>query len=105
MHDLALGRFPAVVRIETTNACNAKCIICPHRNIKRPIRRMDEQLCRLNVEYEGKRRTGRLGPIRTTVAPVGGFARDEARQIAACRAGEQYKHKDLVTDILQDTTL
>jgi len=41
---LSCGRFPAVVRIETTNACNAKCIICPHSEIKRPIRRMDDDL-------------------------------------------------------------
>lgn len=43
-YDLALGRFPAVVRIETTNACNARCITCPHREIKRPIRRMEDDL-------------------------------------------------------------
>lgn len=43
-YDLGLGRFPAVVRIETTNACNAKCTICPHRDIQRPIRQMDDGL-------------------------------------------------------------
>jgi sulfatase maturation enzyme AslB (radical SAM superfamily) len=36
--------FPAVVRIETTNACNARCIICPHRTMLRPIVTMDESL-------------------------------------------------------------
>ncbi len=44
VYDLALGRFPAVVRIETTNACNARCTICPHGDLKRPIRRMDDDL-------------------------------------------------------------
>lgn len=49
-YDLALGRFPAVVRIETTNACNAKCVICPHRQITRPIRRMDDDLFRKIID-------------------------------------------------------
>ncbi len=42
--DLVAGRFPAVVRLETTNACNAKCIICPHREMHRPIVTMDQGL-------------------------------------------------------------
>ena len=37
-------RFPPLVRIETTNACNARCTICPHRSLKRPIQRMDDTL-------------------------------------------------------------
>jgi hypothetical protein len=36
--------FPKVVRIETTNACNASCVICPHKQIQRPISRMDNNL-------------------------------------------------------------
>ena len=36
--------FPPLVRIETTNACNAKCIICPHRRLERPIGRIDQAL-------------------------------------------------------------
>ncbi len=43
-YDLATGRFPAVVRIETTNACNARCTICPHGEIQRPIARIDDDL-------------------------------------------------------------
>jgi len=43
-YELARRRFPAVVRIETTNACNARCVICPHHRIKRPIRTMDDGL-------------------------------------------------------------
>jgi len=35
--NLGLSRFPRTVRIETTNACNAKCIICPHRKMERPV--------------------------------------------------------------------
>jgi hypothetical protein len=42
--DLAQHAFPDVVRIETTNACNACCTICPRRNINRQISRMDDAL-------------------------------------------------------------
>ena len=42
--DLAAGRFPPLVRIETTNACNSKCTICRHCDIQRPIRQMDQSL-------------------------------------------------------------
>lgn len=42
--DLALSRFPRTVRIETTNACNAKCIICPHRQMQREVCNMDDAL-------------------------------------------------------------
>ena len=42
--EAAKGRFPAVVRLETTNACNARCIICPHREMQRPITTMDDGL-------------------------------------------------------------
>jgi len=44
LYDLAAGPFPKVVRIETTNACNAKCIICPHGTIGRKIQHMDDDL-------------------------------------------------------------
>jgi sulfatase maturation enzyme AslB (radical SAM superfamily) len=42
--DFTLRRFPRVVRIETTNACNARCTICPHRTLRRKIERMDDGL-------------------------------------------------------------
>jgi MoaA/NifB/PqqE/SkfB family radical SAM enzyme len=44
IYDLTRGSFPAVVRIETTNACNARCVICPHRQMSRPVRQMEEPL-------------------------------------------------------------
>jgi sulfatase maturation enzyme AslB (radical SAM superfamily) len=43
-YELVRGAFPHMVRIETTNACNARCVICPHRQIQRPIQRMDDDL-------------------------------------------------------------
>jgi hypothetical protein len=42
--DLAQHAFPDVVRIETTNACNACCTICPRKDIRRRITRMDDGL-------------------------------------------------------------
>jgi len=42
--NLALSKFPNTVRIETTNACNAKCVICPHRAMQRPVCHMDDAL-------------------------------------------------------------
>ena len=42
--DTVKGRFPAVVRLETTNACNARCVICPHREMRRPITTMQDGL-------------------------------------------------------------
>jgi hypothetical protein len=48
--DLARRRFPPVVRIETTNACNARCTICPRRAMQRPIHRMDDDLFRRIID-------------------------------------------------------
>lgn len=42
--DLLLRPLPPLVRIETTNACNSRCTICPHRAMRRPIRQMDDHL-------------------------------------------------------------
>ena len=42
--DASGGRFPPVVRLETTNACNARCVICPHHEMRRPITTMDQGL-------------------------------------------------------------
>ena len=42
--NIARRRFPPIVRIETTNACNARCIICPHRDLRRAIVRMEDGL-------------------------------------------------------------
>lgn len=43
-YDVASRSFPSLVRIETTNACNAKCIICPHKDLQRKIRQIDDDL-------------------------------------------------------------
>lgn len=41
-----LKRFPRAVRIESTNACNADCTICPRRKMTRPVGMMDMDLYR-----------------------------------------------------------
>lgn len=38
------GAFPKTIRIETTNGCNAKCIICPHPEMDRAIGLMKDEL-------------------------------------------------------------
>ncbi len=58
---------------------------------------LDEALCKLNIEYDSKRRTGRLGPIRPAAAPTDTAARQHDRR------SEQYKHKYLMTDVINDT--
>jgi len=42
--------FPPVVYIEPTNACNCTCIICPRRQMKRPIGYMDLNMFRQIVD-------------------------------------------------------
>ncbi len=51
--EAARGRFPPIVRLETTNACNARCTICPHRQMKRPIATMDESVYRRLIDECG----------------------------------------------------
>jgi hypothetical protein len=61
----------------------------------------DACLCRLNIEYASKRRSGRLGPVRLRTVETGFFERNEA-QAPQVRKGrrEQYKHTYLLTEIL-----
>ena len=42
--DLALNRFPPLVRIETVNACNSRCAICRHSAMGRRMQQMDQGL-------------------------------------------------------------
>ena len=65
--------------------------------------RLDRALRGMNVEYEAKRASGRLGPIRATGVQAGFFAGCEREQIAAHRGrAEQYKHKYLLTEVVND---
>ena len=42
LNDLGRRPFPEIVRVETTNACNAHCVICPHREMDRAVQRMEQ---------------------------------------------------------------
>lgn len=61
----------------------------------------DKVLSELNIEYESKRKSQRLGPVQLTSVPIGTFEREERAAIAARRGrSEQYKHQYLLTDIM-----
>jgi hypothetical protein len=63
---------------------------------------MDFALAELNVEYHAKRAGGRLGPIRTVLVEPGSFEGRERETIRRRYGrGEQYKHKYLLTDVLE----
>lgn len=47
---IARRRFPPVVRVETTNRCNARCRICPHRFMTRPVQTMSDALYRQVID-------------------------------------------------------
>jgi len=65
--------------------------------------RLDEALRGMNVEYEAKRASGRLRPIRATGVRAGFFEAWEREQTAAHRGrAEQYKHKYLLTEVVND---
>lgn len=53
---LTAGSFPHAIRIECTNACNASCIICPHKTMKRPIAVMPDDLYERIVDECGRNR-------------------------------------------------
>ncbi len=93
------GRFADTpyyeLRVELTNGTDAAALA----------RRMDEALCGLNVEYAGKRQGGRLAAVRPMRMPPGSFAEREARLILRRNGrGEQYKHKYLLTDVIDDSS-
>jgi len=63
---------------------------------------MDLALTELNVEYHAKRAGGRLGPIRAVLVEPGWFEGRERETIRRRHGrGEQYKHKYLLTDVLE----
>ncbi len=64
---------------------------------------MDAALGELNIEYQSKRDSGRLGTIRPSILPAGELEQAERRKIAARRGRtEQYKHQYLLTEIVED---
>jgi hypothetical protein len=62
--------------------------------------KLDERLCRVNVEYESKRSSQRLAPLRLEVVPAGFWVRwDRERLKRNGGALEQYKHPCLIGDL------
>ncbi|RJP18377.1 MAG: radical SAM protein [Candidatus Omnitrophota bacterium] len=50
LYNLIRSDFPPVIRIETTNSCNAKCIFCPRDRMTRPLGVMREELYRAIID-------------------------------------------------------
>jgi hypothetical protein len=67
---------------------------------------MDQALAGLNLEYQAKRSGGRLGTIQPKLLQPGSLERAEVANIRQrnCRT-EQYKHKYLMTEVIQDDTV
>jgi hypothetical protein len=61
---------------------------------------VDQQLRAGNIEYEAKRGSGRLGPVRAKVVADGAWLGYDMQTLAERRRGlEQYKHKFLTGDV------
>ena len=61
--------------------------------------RLDQRLCKVNIEYASKRDTQRLGAVRVQTVPPGFWARWDRERLR--RTGgtlEQYKHPCLIPD-------
>src|SRR5262249_8309547 len=60
--------------------------------IDRLAERLDAALSTINVEYAGKRESGRLGPVQLAVVSDGALSeRDHRLRAARSRTGEQFK--------------
>ncbi len=59
---------------------------------------LDMALCRVNIEYAGKRQTDRLAAVRVNLLPPGFLADLDRREADRYRrSNEQYKHQYLLT--------
>jgi hypothetical protein len=66
---------------------------------QRLVERLDARLQKINVEYESKRGSRRLGPLRLRLLPAGFWADwDDARRRRGGGPLEQYKHPCLIAD-------
>jgi hypothetical protein len=62
--------------------------------------KLDERLCQVNIEYEAKRSSQRLGPLKLALVRPGFWGRWDAERLS--RTGgtlEQYKHPCLIADL------
>jgi len=61
---------------------------------------LDQHLRKHNSEYDGKRASGRLGPVRSLLLPAGAWQEWDKQRLQ--RSGgtlEQYKHPCLLSDL------
>lgn len=61
--------------------------------------KFDEILSKLNIEYETKRSSGRLGAVQVRSVADGYFRQDDLKRLASSGRSEQYKRKFLITEI------
>ncbi len=61
--------------------------------------KFDEILSGLNIEYETKRSSGRLGRVQVRLVADGYFRQDDLDRLSMCGRSEQYKRKFLITEI------
>jgi hypothetical protein len=61
---------------------------------------LDQHLRKHNTEYDGKRASGRLGPVRSLLLPAGAWQEwDRQRLQKSGGTPEQYKHPCLIADL------
>jgi len=97
----AIERFTLQGRFAATPYYELRIEQADGRDLHAIAEAMDRELAGLNVEYQSKRHTHRLGCIRPSAAEPGHFERTECQAIADRQGrGEQYKHQYLLTEIL-----
>lgn len=68
--------------------------------LKRFVTALDLALGENNIEYEAKRTSGRLGPVRVHLLPAGAWAKWDRDRVAKTGGSpEQYKHPCLIGDM------
>ena len=64
------------------------------------VMRLDLQLSQENLEYEAKRNSNRLAPVRFQLLPAGFWSAWDKQRLQNCGGtAEQYKHPALITDL------
>jgi hypothetical protein len=68
--------------------------------LRRFLTTLDLALGEQNIEYEAKRTSGRLGPVRAHVVPAGFWSQWDRERVARTGGSpEQYKHPCLIGDV------
>ncbi len=99
---MAVERFIMQGRFADTPFYELRMECTDGQDCKKLCELMDKALGELNVEYESKRKSGRLGPMQIVCLPTGTLERMEQDNISRRRGrSEQYKHQFLLTDVLE----